>query len=268
MVTKYLLLLSGLLLVAGKALAVEEIAVIGTRSETPLTELPSNISVLDSSAIKTLSPVHIQQALSHVPGVNFHRGNGQESLPAIRSAVLTGAGACGNILVLEDAIPVRGAGFCNVNELFDTHYEQAHSVEVVRGANTAFYGSNAMLGSINVNLAAHGDNRLAIELGANQYRRIKVAASYGDSQEQHGRLYLTLSDDGGFRDQSGYQQQKASWRHVTSLGDWNLKLGATATALDQQTAGFIVGADSYRDAELRKQNLDPEAFRKTEALRA
>ncbi|MEM7359597.1 MAG: TonB-dependent receptor [Pseudomonadota bacterium] len=247
---------------------IEEVAVIATRTETSLTELPSNISVVEQSILESISATHIQQALTQVPGVSYHRGNGQESLPAIRSAVLTGAGACGNVLVLEEGIAVRGAGFCNVNELFDTHFEQASRLEVVRGANTAFYGSNALLGSINVSLPAIGDNRLSLEAGANQYWRVQAALGYGDAAAAHGRFYLSVADDGGFRDESGYQQQKFSWRHVTSLGNWDLKLGATATFLDQETAGFIVGLDSYRDRILRRQNLDPEAFRKTESLRA
>ena len=250
------------------SLAIEEVAVIGTRIETPIAQLPGNISVLDAKTLQNISPIHIQQALSQVPGVNYQRGNGQESLPAIRSAVLTGAGACGNVLVLEEVIPVRGAGFCNVNELFDTHFEQAERVEIVRGANTAFYGSNALLGSINVSLPTQGANRLTVELGANQYRRAKAAVGYGSPQAHHGRLYLTLTDDGGFRDDSGYQQQKFSWRHAAGIGEWDLNLGVTATFLDQQTAGFVVGPDSYLDPELRTRNLDPEAFRKTDSLRA
>lgn len=246
----------------------EEVAVIATRSETLLSQLPSNITVIDVETLKRISATHIQQALNRVPGVNYHRGNGQESLPAIRSAVLTGAGACGNVLVLEEGIAVRGAGFCNVNELFDTHFEQAGQIEIVRGANTAFYGSNALLGSINVGLPSTGDNYVAVELGANHYWRTKLAVSYGDATVPHGRFYLSLAEDGGFRDESGYQQQKLSWRHETAFDGWDLKLGATATYLDQQTAGFIVGLDSYRDARLVKQNLDPEAFRETSSMRA
>jgi len=250
-----------------RTVAIEEVAVVGTRTETAVSELPGNIFVLGEEELQRISANHIQQALSQIPGVSYHRGNGQESLPAIRSAVLTGAGACGNVLVLEEGIAVRGAGFCNVNELFDTHFEQADRIEVVRGANTAFYGSNALLGSINVNLPTFATNKVSLELGANEYRRAKGAFAYGTLDGTHGSFYLTHAEDGGFRDESGYTQQKLSWRHATDIGTWQLELGATLTHLDQETAGFIVGLDSYRDATLRRQNLDPEAFRETDALR-
>ena len=245
----------------------ETLVVTATRTATPAAELPSNITVISAETLQNTSAEHIQQALSQVPGVITQRGNGQESLPGIRSAVLTGAGACGSVLVMEDAIPVRAPGFCNVNELFDTHFEQAASIEVVRGPSTAYFGSNSLTGAVNVNLANHGPNLISLEMGENSYVRAKGALSYG-SQGSLGRVYLSVSDDGGYRDESGYNQQKFSWRHSHDFADWNMAAGLTSTRLDQQTAGFIVGLDSYRDDALARQNLDPNAFRKTDSLRA
>lgn len=249
--------------------SIDEIAVIATRIEQPLSDTSGNLSVLGNDALLTIAPVHIQQALSRVPGVSLQRGNGQESLPAIRSAVQTGAGACGSVLILEEGIPVRGAGSCNVNELFDTHFEQAGRIEVVRGANTSVYGSNALNGSVNVVLPAQGMNHLALELGPNDYLRGKAALVYAqDNQDGHyGRVYLTVTDDGGYRDDAGYTQQKVSWRHQVSSGQWDWRVGATVTQLDQETAGFIVGLDSYRDPVRARQNLDPEAFRQSDSAR-
>lgn len=241
----------------------EQVSVIGTRSPQPVSLQAANVTLINSDELELVSAVHIQQTLNRVPGVSLQRGNGQESLPGIRSAVLTGAGACGSVLILEDAIPVRGAGVCNVNELFDTHFEQAERIEVVRGANTAFYGSNALTGSVNVVLPSKGQNQASLELGANDYVRGKAAVSY-----QGGRVYASITDDGGYRDDSGYTQQKFSWRHAEQVGRWQLNAGATYTDLDQQTAGFISGRDAYKNRSLARQNLDPEAFRKTNALRA
>ena len=245
----------------------EELTIIGTRIEESVQEIAANVSVLHASELGTLAPVHIQQALNRVPGVSTQRGNGQESLPGIRSAVLTGAGACGSVLVLEEAIAVRGNGFCNVNELFDTHFEQASQIEVVRGPNTAFYGSNALNGSININLPSIGQDSVSAEFGSDSFIRLKGAVSYAKENDNQGRVYLTISDDGGFRDESGYEQQKFSWRHRAQLNNWNIQAGLTYTNLDQETAGFIVGLDSYRDRSLARQNPTPEAFRKTRSLR-
>jgi outer membrane receptor protein involved in Fe transport len=255
-------------LVTPPLMAQTEVQVVtATRTATSLSELPSNISVLDVQTIGRTSAEHIQQALAQVPGVVTQRGNGQESLPGIRSAVLTGAGACGSVLVMEEAIAVRAPGFCNVNELFDTHFEQASSIEVVRGPSTAYYGSNSLTGAVNVSLASEGPSVLSLELGENSYVRVNGATTYGP-EASRGRVYLSVTDDGGYRDESGYNQQKLSWRHSQEFSQWSMDAGLTATRLDQDTAGFIVGLDSYRDNNLAKQNLDPNAFRKTDSLRA
>ncbi|GHA06962.1 hypothetical protein GCM10008090_15820 [Arenicella chitinivorans] len=246
----------------------EEVAVISRRVATPVVDLPANVSVLGNQRLRELSAVHIQQALSQIPGVSMQRGNGQESLPAIRSAVQTGAGACGSVLVMEEGIPVRGAGACNVNELFDTHFEQAASLEVVRGANSAFYGSNALNGSVNVVLSPDVSDHVRVELGSHNYRRLGAATSYQTAGDSLGALFLTLTDDGGYRDEAGYDQRKLSWRHQHRLDDWTVNIGATMTRLDQETAGFVIGENSYLDARLARQNLDPEAYRHSRSARA
>ena len=96
-----------------------------------------------------------------VPGVWISRGSGQEHLTAIRSSVLTGAGACGEFLLLENGIPIRPAGFCNVNNLFEMNTEQAAAVEVVRGPASALFGGNALHGVINVVSATAGEGSRA-----------------------------------------------------------------------------------------------------------
>jgi outer membrane receptor protein involved in Fe transport len=239
-----------------------EVSVIGTRIAESIKDQSANVFVLGDDELGKVSAIHVQQALSRVPGVTMQRGSGQESLPGIRSAVLTGAGACGSVLILEEAIPVRGAGVCNVNELFDTHFEQAARIDVLRGASSAFFGSNALTGSINVSLPHEGDNEVSLELGSNNYVRTNGAFAYNG-----GRLYASISEDGGYRDNAGFKQQKISWRHEQQLGDWIVNAGATYTNLDQQTAGFIVGLNSYRDRSLARENLNPEAFRKSSSLR-
>jgi len=70
--------------------------------------------------------------MNRVAGVMIQRGSGQESLTAIRSPVLAGAGACGGFLFLENACR-SGVGFCNVNELMEVNTEQAQAIEILRG---------------------------------------------------------------------------------------------------------------------------------------
>ncbi len=246
---------------------IESVVVSATRSEIDALDAPSNISVLSGEQLRRTQAEHLQQSLTQIPGVITQRGDGQESLPGIRSPVLTGAGACGSVLIMEEGIPVRGPAFCNINELFDTHFEQAGRIEVSRGPATSFYGSNALTGAVNVILPESGPDFVSIEAGEYGFARVKGAVSYA-TEAARGRVFLSVARDGAFRDESGYDQQKLSWRHKQNYQNWGMTLGATLTRLDQETAGFITGLDSFRDLALARQNPDPEAFRKTESLRA
>src|SRR5690606_1264437 len=162
-------LLAGSISTTISADELQEVNVTALRIPVASDSVIGSISALDSSALDVVSAIHIQEALSRLPGVNLHRNNGQEYLPAIRSPVLSGAGACGSFLVAEDGIPLRPAGFCNVNELFESHSEQAASIEVVRGPGNALFGSNALHGVINILEPASFNSapRIGLEGGAN-----------------------------------------------------------------------------------------------------
>ena len=82
--------------------------------------------------------------------MNIQRGSGQEHLTAIRSPVLTGGAGAGSFLYLQDGVPLRAAGFANVNGLFESGIEFAGSAEVFKGPGPALYGSNAVHGLVNV----------------------------------------------------------------------------------------------------------------------
>ncbi|MCB1693137.1 MAG: TonB-dependent receptor plug domain-containing protein, partial [Pseudomonadales bacterium] len=107
----------------------EEIVVTAARTDQTIADTPSNIGVVSADELALIGATHINESLQRVSGAWISRGNGQEHLTALRSPVLTGAGACGAFLMLEDGIPLRASGFCNVNELFDANSEQARRIE-------------------------------------------------------------------------------------------------------------------------------------------
>src|SRR6056297_1795673 len=88
---------------------------------------------LDRDEIETIRPTHPAELFTRLPGTWITRGSGQEHLSAVRSPLLTGAGGCGALLILEDGIPIRPPGFCNVNNLFEVNLLQADGLRVLRG---------------------------------------------------------------------------------------------------------------------------------------
>ncbi|PCK32594.1 TonB-dependent receptor [Pseudoalteromonas piscicida] len=245
----------------------EIITTTASRLATTTGERPVSLSQLSEAQLEDIGVTHIEKALRLVAGANIQHGNGQEYLPALRSQVLSGAGACGGILMAEDGIALRAAGFCNINELFESHFEAAERIEVLKGPNSVLYGSNAVHGVVNVITANHiqDESRVAVDVGSYGYSRARIGA--GNEALGLGSA-LTLTKDTGYRDGESVEQQKISVKHQYQGSLANVVSGVTYTHLNQHTAGYITGDDSYKDKTLAKQNENPEAYRKAESFRA
>ena len=250
--------------------AIEEIEVFAnSRRSEGLTNVNAAVSVLSEEELDLILHTHYQEALSRVPGFSGNRNNGQESLMALRSPVLTGAGACGAFLIAENGIPVRSAGFCNVNEMFDTHSEYAQSIEVIRGPASTFWGSNALHGLVNVRLPQPGEiGELSLEQGPRGSYRAKTAIG-SDNGNYKQSLYITGISEEGYRDDSGVDQQKVSWLYEYTLANGiQMEGGLTYNNLNQETAGYVAGAKAYEDSDKRDTNPNPEAYRDSQSTRA
>ncbi|MDX1516933.1 MAG: TonB-dependent receptor [Woeseiaceae bacterium] len=252
----------------GDAPALDEIVVTSQRRPEPMTTHTGNIARVSADEVSLAGHQHIHELLSRVSGVWISRGSGQESLASIRSPVLTGAGSCGAFLTLEDGIPTRPSGFCNVNQLFEINTEQAQRLEIVRGPGNALYGSNALHGIVNVILPAPGEplaETFSIETGSNEFLRLAGSLPMDRSSPLHAMAVLT--DDDGFRDDAGYRQAKVHAKLRGAVFGGDLLSGFSASDLDQQTAGFITGQDAYRDDAVNRSNPNPEAFRDASSQR-
>jgi iron complex outermembrane receptor protein len=249
--------------------ATEYTLVTATRQVVDAATLPLSSAKIDEEALQLAGQVHINEVMQQVSGAWISRGNGQESLTALRSPVLTGSGSCGAFFVAGDGISLRAPGFCNVNQLFDSNSEQAGAIEVLKGPATALYGSNAMHGVINVLSAAPTeslDNKLAVEAGPNDYYRVKY--QLGNTAGAHGfSVRANATTDGGYKDDSGYDQQKITLRHDYAGDTIDTRTVLDYSNLNQETAGFISGYKAYEDEDLKKTNPNPEAFRDAWSLR-
>ena len=127
------------------------------------------------------------------------------------------------------------------------------------------YGSNAMHGVVDVSSVEPSDDGYVsggLELGTDDFYR--------------GRLELSsqsLAFSGNYTDSRSFREDER-YRHALANGTWSTQVGTTQVRtqlsladLDQDSAGFILGKDSYKDPILRTGNLNPEAFRKATAIR-
>ena len=255
-------------------LTLNELVVTSTGYGEPRATHPGNISKISETDIDFTKAEQPSEILNQVPGVGIEQGSGVEHLTAIRSPVLTGSAGAGSFLYLEDGVPMRAAGFGNVNALMDAMTEVAGGIEVVRGPGSALYGSNAEHGLINVLSRAPSltpEASLTGWLGPHGVKNLDGTASttiQGDNNSSQGfRGSFVFNEDGGFVDNSGYGQQKGQFRYDYTKPDTRVRATLTAVNLNQETAGYITGYEAYKDPALYKTNPNPEAYRDAWAVR-
>lgn len=260
-------LLCGAAQLSAQTNSIESIVVTAERQETELRDIAASIYSVDSDYLDTVKHVHVGEVLNSIPGVVFNRGNGQENLLGIRAPVLTGAGSCGSVQTSQDGIPLRAAGFCNVNQLFEANTEQASRIEVVRGPGSVLYGVNALHGAINIISPTLGEagGDVSLDFGPNEYGRLNLGYNMLSGDHAYG-INFNGASDGGYKDDSGFDQQKLNLAHRYS-GDITVTTVLSATNLNQETAGYLVGTDAYKNDALQRANGNPEAYRDASSYR-
>jgi iron complex outermembrane receptor protein len=261
-----LMLLCGSLgwVAAPLAAAEEEVIVTAERRARPLAGEGSSVALLSRAELQRIGAHHPAEALNRAPGVNYHRGSGVENLPAIRSPVLNGGAGAGSFLVLEDGVPVRAAPFANVNQIYETNLEFAERLELIRGPGTVVHGSNAVHGVINVITPGADASALRFEAEAGSFGRARTSLLSMDDGWL-GAFAATHED--GWRSNAGLDLQKLLLGWDSDVAGWDLRIRASASNLEQETAGFVIGPRAYDNGSLARGNLNPEAFRDSQVLR-
>lgn len=120
---------------------VDEIVVSATRSQTKIQNLPITIDVVNKRMIQEAQPLSPVEALQYIPGITRQSDGGLASTPIIRGLSRERAP------VLIDGNPFVG-GRIRSYSLIDPF--QIERIEVVKGPASAFWGSDAVSGLVNV----------------------------------------------------------------------------------------------------------------------
>jgi outer membrane receptor for ferrienterochelin and colicins len=126
------------------AVPMDQVVVTATKRQQSLSDVPVSVSVLDSRQIARRNAQTLDEAMRYVPGVNM-----TGSQINIRGSSGYNRGAGSRVLMLLDGIPLITGDTGELN--FETiPVGEIDRVEVVKGASSALYGSNALGGVINV----------------------------------------------------------------------------------------------------------------------
>ncbi len=120
---------------------VDEVIVTAARTSTAVENLPMNIAVVGQREIEENQPLSPVEALQYIPGVTRQSDGGLASTPIIRGLSRERAP------ILIDGNPFVG-GRIRSYSLVDPF--QIDRIEVVKGPASAFWGSDAVSGLVNV----------------------------------------------------------------------------------------------------------------------
>lgn len=159
----------------GAAARLPEILVTATRIESTLATSPDAITVVRREEIEALQARSVADVLETVPGITISR-SGQ---PGAQTSVFLRGANSGQTLVLVDGVRVNNA-FGGRFDFANLTVDNVERIEVVRGAQSTRYGSDALGGVINVvtrKRAAANAASAQVELGGNASSRTRVGLS-------------------------------------------------------------------------------------------
>ena len=180
--------------------SLQEVVVTGTGTQHLLKDAPVQTEVITSKMLRNYAGRSIEDILS---GLTASFAFNEDDMGS--QMQLNGLGN-GYILVLIDGKRIHGdVGGQNELSLIDPH--NIEKIEIVKGASSALYGSDAIAGVVNIIMKKHNEG-LLIE---NSTR----GGSYGDLR-QHNGLGISI---GKLKSYTNFQLQHSDGWQNTSIED-------------------------------------------------
>jgi vitamin B12 transporter len=126
----------------------DDVVVTATKSPKKLSETGKVLTVITKEQLQQNSSHSLAEILNQQTGITV--AGSTTNAGANQSVFLRGANA-GNTLILVDGIPVYDAsGITNEFDLNYININQVERIEILKGAQSTLYGSDAVAGVINI----------------------------------------------------------------------------------------------------------------------
>jgi iron complex outermembrane receptor protein len=183
----------------GDVVELDEVVVTATRTNATLSDAPAAVTVVNAKDIEAKNASRLGDVLDQVPSLYLRGGALGQSQGTIGTSGMSLRGIDQNkTLILLDGQPIQDASSGKVNWRIP-FVEDIARVEVVPGAFSALYGSNAIGGVVNI-ITKQPDKR---EFTA------KVKKGWGDARGEDASIYFRdkMENGLGFAGGLGYQDR-------------------------------------------------------------
>ena len=226
---------------AAEITRLRDVVITGTRTEKPVLEAPVRTEVVNRKEIEKTHARDLKEALEDVPGLLLKPIHGKSGF----EVWLQGMDA-DRVLVVLDGEPISPSTGSSV-DLSQIGTMDIERIEIVKGATSALYGSNAMGGVINV-ISRKPSLPLSYQLSLDggSYGDKNLSGNASDISARRLAAHLSLKQPAGYlqfnidlRDKDGYTLDPDTFRSEGEEGsktNLNLRLAWTP---DDKTEIYI-----------------------------
>ncbi len=169
----------------------ERIQVTATKTALSIGEVPAQTDVVDRETIDRRGDQELTQAIAHVPGLVVSTQAGSFESVTLRGLPRDG-NEFTNTLLLIDGVPQTDSR--NSARVVNLPINDARSIEVVRGPNSALYGRTAVGGAVNVLTAdPTPEHRFGVDLTVGEFGALKGVGRALGPLGRWGGYYLSLA---------------------------------------------------------------------------
>jgi len=157
------------------------ISVTASRTPIEVQHSSTTISIITAEQIAESKAVYVSELLQSVAGLNVSRTGGSGNITQLRMR----GGEANHILVLIDGIEANRLSSGSEFRFDKISTEQIERIEVLRGAQSSLWGSDALSGVINIITKRAKKGRevvLSSSLGQRDYWRKGLSLGYGGDQ--------------------------------------------------------------------------------------
>lgn len=127
--------------------SLDEVVVVANRAPEPLSKIGNSVTVLDQQAIQESQKVDVSELLATTPGITFSRNGG----PGTSTSVYIRGANSDHTVVLLDGVVLNDPSLIGGNFDFgNLLVGDISRIEILRGAQSTLYGSQAIGGVINI----------------------------------------------------------------------------------------------------------------------
>ncbi|TAK58212.1 MAG: TonB-dependent receptor, partial [Bacteroidetes bacterium] len=251
----------------------QPVIVTASKREQNIEEIPASVSVIDSRLLTSRNSVAVDDALRYVSGVNFI-----QSQVNIRGSTGYSKGVGTRVLILVDGLPMLSG---DTGEIIWESFpvSQIERVEIVKGAGSALFGSNALGGVINLITKSGSvtpETHLQVYGGVyespyydewkwtDESRFLNGIRASHQQQFLNGSLFLAFNrtEDDGYQKNNHWTRWNG-WAKLDALLSTDETLTMAVGILDQRRGNFLY----WKDLQHALEPTDDQLAQKIESLR-